>query len=408
MRKVKVLVVGAGPAGIAAGLELSKAGIDSLLIDRARFPRDKICGDAISGKVVEVLRKLDPAILSELGKSPIQCASWGVTFVAPNGKALEIPFKKDYQNEALEPPGFISKRFDFDHFMLKKARDRGVEVLEGFDAQDFVRKDDRWEIRSADGQGIEARLLIFANGAHSRFARKAGIQKEQQHYCAGVRAYFRGVEYAHPGQFIELHFSRSFLPGYFWIFPLPGGLFNVGVGMRSDKVSKKKINLRERMMQMIREDKNLKERFKHAGLVGKIEGYGLPLGSKKRRISGKGFLLTGDAAALIDPFTGEGIGNAMVSGVEAGKVAADAILSGRWDADFLQRYDEHVYKRLGRELQLSYKMQQLVNYPWLFNLVVNRALKSETLRSTISAMFEDIDLRSRLKKPGFYRDLLFK
>jgi flavin-dependent dehydrogenase len=358
--------------------------------------------------VVEVLRKLDPTIISELVSSPIQCASWGVTFVAPNGKALEIPFKKDYRNRKLDPPGFISKRLDFDHFMIEKATERGVEVLEGFDAQDFIRKEGGWEILSAEGQRIEARMLIIANGAHSRFARQAGIEKENRHYCAGVRAYFRGVEYAHPGQFIELHFSRSLLPGYFWIFPLPGGLFNVGVGMRSDKVSKKKIHLRERMMQMIREDKKLQERFARAEIVGKIEGYGLPLGSKKRRISGEGYLLTGDAAALIDPFTGEGIGNAMVSGVEAGKVAAEAMRSGRCDAGFLQRYDAHVYKRLGRELQLSYKMQQLVNYPWLFNLVVNRALKSETLRSTISAMFEDIDLRSRLKKPGFYRDLLFK
>ncbi len=408
MRKVKVLVVGAGPAGIAAGLQLKKEGVESLLVDRARFPRDKICGDAISGKVVELLRKLDPSILSGLEKSSIQCASWGVTFVAPNGKALEIPFKKDYQKEDTSPPGFISKRFDFDYFMLERARERGVEVLEAFDAQHFERKNGNWEIRSADGQRIEAGLLIFANGAHSRFARQAGIRKEKKHYCAGVRAYFKGVEYAHPGHFIELHFSRSFLPGYFWIFPLPGGLFNVGVGMRSDKVSRKNIHLRERMMQMIKEDKNLKKRFARAELLGKIEGYGLPLGSKKRRISGEAYLLAGDAAALIDPFTGEGIGNAMLSGVEAAKVAAEAVRSGHFEAEFMQRYDENVYRKLGRELQLSYKMQQLVNYPWLFNLVVNRASKSETLRNTISAMFEDIDLRARLKKPGFYRDLLFK
>jgi len=408
MRKVKVLIVGAGPAGIAAGLQLKKVGVESLLIDRARFPRDKICGDAISGKVVDVLRKLDSSILSELEKSPVQCASWGVTFVAPNGKALEIPFKKDYQKENHHPPGFISKRFDFDQFMLEKARERGVEVLEGFDAQHFERKNEYWEICSAGGQCIEAGLLIIANGAHSRFARMAGIHKENGHYCAAVRAYFKGVDYAHPGHFIELHFSRSFLPGYFWIFPLPGGLFNVGVGMRSDKVSRKKIHLRERMMQMIEEDKNLKKRFAHAELVGKIEGFGLPLGSKRRKISGEAYLLVGDAAALIDPFTGEGIGNAMLSGVEAAKVAAEAVRNGHCNAELLQRYDENVYRRLGRELQLSYKMQQLVNYPWLFNLVVNRASKSETLQNTISSMFEDIDLRSQLKKPGFYRDLLFK
>ncbi len=405
---IELLIVGAGPAGIASGLQAKKMGNDPLLIDKAVFPRDKICGDALSGKVVQVLNRLDPAITQTLRQQPIQLPSWGVTFRAPNGKALDIPFKSDYQKESDQAPGMISRRMDFDYFMVKEGRKRGLEIREGTEAINFERKDGIWEISTRSGEIIRTRLLIIANGAQSQFARQAGITKDPAHNCAGLRAYFHGIADPHPDHFIELYFSKTFLPGYFWIFPLPDGYFNVGVGMRSDKLSKKKINLKVAMQRMIKEDPHLRDRFRHAKQIGEIRGYGLPLGSKRRGLSGDGFLLAGDAASLIDPFTGEGIGNAMLSGVEAGKVAATAIEKNDVSAVFLKKYDENVYRQLGPELNLSYKLQQLVQFPWLFNLVVGRAAKSETLRHTISCMFEDLDLRSQLKKPGFYRDLIFK
>ena len=199
----------------------------------------------------------------------------------------------------------------------------------------------------------------------------------------------------------------DFLPGYLWIFPLPNGQANVGVGIRSDYISKKKVNLKQELMRILREDAAFKDRFANATLDDDPKGFGLPLGSTQRPISGDGFMLIGDAASLIDPFTGEGIGNAIISGKVAAEVAVKALEKQNFTHTALQVYDKEVYRKLGRELQLSYRLQQLVNYPWLFNLVVNKANRNETLQETISCMFEDLDMRQRLKQPGFYWKLLF-
>jgi flavin-dependent dehydrogenase len=120
------------------------------------------------------------------------------------------------------------------------------------------------------------------------------------------------------------------------------------------------------------------------------------------------FMLLGDAGALIDPFTGEGIGNAMMSGQYAAEQAALCLQEARFDAAFLKQYDERLYQRLWSELSLSRRMQQLVNYPFLFNFVVNKASKNKKLQELISCMFEDLDLRAELKKPSFYFQLFFK
>jgi flavin-dependent dehydrogenase len=203
--------------------------------------------------------------------------------------------------------------------------------------------------------------------------------------------------------FIELHFLKELLPGYFWIFPLPNGEANVGLGIRSDYISKRKLNLKQLLPQVIEAHPELKVRFANAELIDEVRGFGLPLGSKKRSISGENYMLIGDAASLIDPFTGEGIGNAMMSGMLA---AQQAMSAHNYHATTLAQYDAAVYKRLWSELSLSRKMQQLVTVPWLFNLVVNKAQKSKTMQETISCMFEDLDVRERLKKPSFYVNLL--
>jgi flavin-dependent dehydrogenase len=139
----------------------------------------------------------------------------------------------------------------------------------------------------------------------------------------------------------------------------------------------------------------------------KVQGWGLPLGSKRRKLCGDHFMLAGDAASLIDPFTGEGISNAMYSGMLAAETALDALHKDDFSESGLQQYDSKVYRRLGGELKLSRTMQKLCNYPFLFNLVVNKAERNREFRETISCMFDDLDLRAKLKKPGFYFNLVF-
>ncbi len=167
------------------------------------------------------------------------------------------------------------------------------------------------------------------------------------------------------------------------------------------------MNLKKLFFQLLETHPAIKERFKHAQLQGDVKLFGLPLGSKRRNLSGNNFLLCGDAAMLIDPFTGEGIGNALCSGMFAAQQAAVCVAQDNFSATALAGYDTLVYNRLWKELQLSYRMQQLINFPWLFNLVVNKANSNEALREAIMSMFEDIDLRAKLKSPKFYFKILF-
>ena len=410
-KEATIVIIGAGPAGLAASIQLSKQRIHHFVLDKAVFPRDKICGDALSGKVVQAIKGLNEQWLSDLSMSEDFIGSYGVRFVAPNGIPLDIPFKTNL-DDLKQPPGFIAKRFDFDYWLFQKAQSPYATILSGAKVDSLTREDTYVRVVfTVDGnaQSLTSKLIIGAEGDRSIVAKSfSEIKKENDHYCAGIRAYYTGVTGLHEKNFIELHFIDELLPGYLWIFPMANGGANVGVGMLSSVISKKKINLRGVMDHIIKHHPEISKRFKHAALSDEMRGWGLPLGSKKRKISGDNFLLAGDAASLIDPFTGEGIGNAMISGIIAGRKVATAIEAGRLDGVFLKGYDEEVYRQLWDELKLSRTMQQLTRYPWLFNFVVSKASKNKLLQETITGMFEDMELRSRLKKPGFYFQLLFK
>lgn len=411
MKESDIVIIGAGPAGCSTSLFLAKHKIPHTIIDKAIFPRDKVCGDALSGKTVYVLNQFDPTIVHEFANQPSKFIdSWGVKFAAPNGKSIDIPFKKDISNQKY-PPGFISKRIDFDFELFKRLDKNYANVIDGTEVTDIEKISAGFNIwiKKNNTQSLitDSKLIIGAEGDRSIVAKKlAHYRKENDHYCAGIRGYYTGVEDMHPQNFIELHFLKEMLPGYFWIFPLPNGEANIGAGMLSSSVSKKHVNLKDDMLKAIANNPTIKHRFRNAKLIGNIQGWGLPLGSKKRPLSGNGFLLVGDAGSLIDPFTGEGIGNAMYSGMMAANFIADAVKENRFDADFLKSYDDAFYTRQWDELSLSHTMQKLCKYPWLFNFVVNKAHKNKTLRETISCMFEDLDLRAKLRNPLFYFKLL--
>ncbi|MDF7810414.1 geranylgeranyl reductase family protein [Hymenobacter sp. YC55] len=410
MLETEICILGAGPGGATAALHLANAGRSCLLLDRATFPRDKVCGDALSGKVLSELRRVDESLPARLEAAPVQLPSWGIDFYAPNGRKLAVPFKPNYNAATDHAAGHISKRIDFDNFLIEEVRRRPeIELREGVDiSQHEQQPDGRWLLKDASGVPVAlTRLLLVANGAQSSFARQVGGHAlEPAHHCAGLRAYYRGVRNIHPDNFIELHFIKDFLPGYLWVFPLPNGEANVGVGMLTEAVSKKKVNLREKLADMLATHPALKERFAEAERLGPVRGFGLPLGSKRRKLSGANFLLLGDAASLIDPFSGEGISHAMVSGRHAADWAGRALAAQEFSADFLTGYDKAVYNRLGQELRLSRVMQRLLNYPWLFNFVANRAANNPTIAETLSMMFLDLDMRERLRKPSFYLKLL--
>ena len=401
------MIVGAGPAGTSCALTLKESGLRIALIDKARFPRDKICGDALSGKVPGILKHISPEVTKRFFEFPSKIGSWGIRFVAPNRKYLDIPFKSSPKHVFPQAPGFVSKRLDFDYFLFKCAAELpNISVFEEFTIQDISLENHSVIIKSSE-MTLEAPLVIGADGAHSIVNKKlGGIKVEKKHYSAGIRAYYQGVTDFHEDHFIELHFIKSLLPGYFWIFPLPGGMANVGLGMLSQDISLSRINLRKEFERIIREDPGIAPRFESATQMDKIQGFGLPMGSKIRKISGERFMLTGDAAALIDPFSGEGIGNAMLSGKKAAEHAMKCFENNDFSATFIAQYDESVYRKIWQELKLSHQMQKLIKYPWIFDFVVNRARRSPSLQKLFTMMFDDLDLRKELSRPGFYWNMV--
>jgi geranylgeranyl reductase family protein len=402
-----VLIIGAGPAGASTALFLAKKGISSIILDKAVFPRDKICGDALSGKVVEVLNKLDKNLAPEIGNNSNFLGSWGVTFAAPNQEQLRVPFSTN--KAAKNAPGFIVKRLDFDNWLVEKVKaNKLIQLVEQCEVRHYTRGNNQITAEANNGNTYTAKLIIACDGAYSSFTKNiAGIKTEPEHNCFGLRAYYKNIKGLDAENFIELHFLQELLPGYFWIFPLPNGGANVGVGMRADKMTEKGVNLKKAFEQLLVQNPAIAARFKNAERVGEVKLFGLPLGSKKRTLSGNNYMLCGDAAQLIDPFTGEGIGNAMMSGMFAAQQVELCLQQNNYSAAFIKQYDDAVYTRLWSELHLSYRMQQLVNFPWLFNFVVRKANTNKVLRETISCMFEDLDMRARLRNPMFYFRLLF-
>ena len=412
MIQTKVCIIGAGPAGCAAALQLNKEGIDCVIVDKAAFPRDKVCGDGLSAKVQKCLWRIDPEIAERLKNFEHKADSHGISFIAPNQKRLDIALNPEANKTTVattsEPIGYVCRRMDFDNFLVEEVRRCShVQLFENIHITTHELQGDGYQISDGKGFHVKSDMLIIANGVHSAFAKKvAGIQMEPEHFYAGIRAYYKNVADTHAENYIELHFLKSLLPGYFWIFPLPGGYANVGLGIISEEVSRKKINLKKELQRIVETEPGIKERFQNAELSGNVKGYGLPLGSKKRNLAGERFLLTGDAASLIDPFTGEGIGNALYSGRNAALIAAKAIKANDFSATFLSAYNKEIERVFGQELRLSTRLQKLAKRPGLFNLLFNLSIRNKKVKELMSCMFHEVDLRKKLTSPAFYFNLL--
>jgi len=410
--ETQVVIIGAGPAGAGASIYLTKAGIPHVILEKQTFPRDKVCGDGCSGKTAFVLRKANPAWMNEIFQTAEQfMPSNGILLAAPNGKVLNIPYDVN-RKQGDTPPGFTTRRIVFDNFLFEKLSSPYSTIYQNATLQNMERHAGKVIVNfahEAKSYVLSARLIVGADGDKSE-VRKIFLKSNQiiKADAVGLRAYYSGVTGCHAENFIELHFLKELLPGYLWIFPLPNGMANIGVCMPSERIRKNKINLRERMLHALSNNPTLNYRFTNAIMQDKIQGWGLPMGTKKVPVSGDHFLLVGDAAGLIDPFSGEGIGNALYSGMLSAYAVEKSLQSNNYNATFLkQQYDEVLYRRIGDELKISATLQRICRYPWGLNFVVNKATKSPSLGKTISSMFSDIDLRNQLRKPSFYAKILF-
>jgi flavin-dependent dehydrogenase len=279
-----------------------------------------------------------------------------------------------------------------------------VQIFEGISIEKYERTPNGYLVANSDGSfGVRCKLLIVANGAHSHFTRHhAGLTKDDRHHAGGVRAYYRNVSGLHPDNFIELHFLEELNPGYLWIFGLPNGHANVGVGMRSDYVSRRRYNLTKGLQHILASHPDFQERFKDAELLGKIMGYGLPLGYREQPISGDHYMLVGDAAHLVDPLSGEGIGNAVYSGFIAAEQAQQCLTANDFSAKTMLAYNARIARVLGKDMDISYRIQRLMARPWLVNFAANRIVKNPNLLYLISKMYTDAEVRKQALNPFFW------
>jgi len=309
-----LVIVGAGPAGTAAAITAARSGRRVSVIDKAIFPRDKFCGD---GLTTGALRLLD-----DLGLDPGAIPSWqqvdDATISSPSGRTVTFPLPRGDGMYAV-----VAERRELDAAMVDLARSSGATIHEG-SAVTAVRSDADRVVVTADGLGdITAPYAIAADGMWSPVRKLLGLATPG--YLGdwhAFRQYFHNVEGQQPNQ-LHVWFEPDVLPGYIWSFPLPDHRANVGFGIvRGDSIATSEMrsmwaDILERpairaVLGPDAEPEHPPRAWPIPARVGKV-----PLAAGRA-------LVVGDAAAVSDPMTGEGIGQALVTGIRAAEAVATA------------------------------------------------------------------------------------
>ncbi|MFA6214397.1 MAG: NAD(P)/FAD-dependent oxidoreductase [Candidatus Micrarchaeia archaeon] len=405
------IVVGAGPSGCSCALFLANAGREVLLVDKmASFPREKVCGDAFSGKSIGVAREL--GVLPGLEKKPRGIVR-GLALIAPNGKGVAVPFPNA---DGMQFAGYTVARADTDEAFFRAAEAHpGISVLLCFSPDELLREGGAvCGVAGAEGaekrrMAFKARAVVGADGAASAVSRMLGLPNQPvEHVYSGVRGYYSGVEGLTEN--IELFFIDGVLPGYLWIFPMANGRANVGLGILSSDLNRGRKHPNAMLADAIAKNPSIAPRFMNARLEGRMGGWAIPLGSYRKKCLGDGWLLVGDAASLVDPFSGEGVGNALCSGKYAAQAIGEAIEktpgSAPLAAESLGKYgkllDEYIYP----EMVDSYRLQRASRSRFLLNLFIGKAADKPEARRMLVNMVNSDDEKKKTQSPLFYLKLL--
>lgn len=402
-----VLVVGAGPAGSACALELARRGIDTLLVDQHDFPRDKICGDGLIPDAHAALARL--GVLEEVLARAQPCTH--VRAFGPSGLSVDVPGQLA-----------VLPRKELDHLLVQAAQRAGARLATPWRLETVLRETVDGQERvcgvrlrrpaaeagaragleaapdaAPDASGREvvelrARHVVIATGASPQGLIASGLCERREASAMGLRGYVH-----HPGlrariPHLEVAWYRPVKPGYGWIFPCPGDVYNIGVGIIDSRGSSARtvrdLNLRQVFDEFAQLHAPARELLAGGTFVSPLKGAPLRTSLKGARVAAPGILVTGEAAGSTYSFTGEGIGKAM----ETGLLAADALRAAREqglsEAALAALYAEGL-RALQPKFDLYEKGNRVNHHPWLGDLLIRRARKSSRLRNRMAAVLEE-------------------
>ena len=407
--QTEVCIVGAGPAGSAASLTLSKKGIPHLVVDAEVFPRNKPCGDILTTGVLRALNQIDPEILIEMKQQGLLNPIWHTLTYPPNGKPINIDFLP-FDGKKGEPGCFSVSRREMDMLLVNKLLASGfADFRQGFRVATLKKTKPGFELCSDSGEIIQTKLLIIATGSGNSLLKQLGLEIPKSESAIGIRGHFEGLDWNLQETGLFLH--PDIMPGGLYVTPLPDGTCNVNLVMSLNKVSDAGISLRERFDSVVKSIDVLNRKFSNAKRIGNFEGSMLFLGTRRRIVAGDSYMVAGDSAGLIEFFSGNGIPQAISSGRIAGETAISAIENQNFSASFLSDYEDKLYKKIKLNYAGGRIVLPLLHKPYYSGLVL-KFLNFLSGRPQTNSMLRDLLYEKNpgkiLRKPGFYYKLLFK
>ncbi|WP_084259190.1 geranylgeranyl reductase family protein [Microtetraspora malaysiensis] len=321
-RDADVIVVGAGPAGSTTAFYLAQAGLTVLLLEKTRFPREKVCGDGLTPRAVKQLIDMGVDI-----DAPGWIRNRGLRVVGGG-----LRFELDWPELSSFPDfGLVRTRKDFDQIVADNAVRAGVTLLQGVNVTGPILDERSGHVvgvtAKQDGEEVafRSRLVVAADGNSTRLSLAMGLHKRQDRPMGvAVRTYFTSPRHDddYLETWLELWDGDTLLPGYGWIFGVGDGTSNVGLGLLNTSDAFKNIDYRDLLKRWV---KNMPAEWGYSeeNMIGPVRGAALPMGFNRQPHYTRGLVLVGDAGGMINPFNGEGIAYAM----ETGRTAADAVVT---------------------------------------------------------------------------------